>query len=1070
MAHSLHEWITKLGYDAVPGITVRRSDDCPADRPFAAEIRTMFEGDQGLAADAFACIDRVPTVALIDRVELPNGRHDYRAAVRALCERLWNQNLVRILLVTEPDSFEVWSVDNPDVAPERVGRDDEDGLQTWSLSGLLGGRALANRGRWFDPDKRVDRHLLENIQELVRNLSTKAELSAPLARELTARTIFVAYLEDRGIISAGYHAEHKVGWLHELLGRADNAGLDRLFGQLQKDFNGDFLEPLKSGEARWADLDPGVLTYLHDFLNRTVLRSGQQDFWRYDFSEIPIELIAGIYETFLASKDDDHAAELAAKGASRTAAAARSKRKQGAFYTPRLLAEAVVDMALHGRDPLKEVIFDGACGSGMLLTAVFRRLMRAQQARAERAGLDERAYGFEARCELLETRIFGADIDEDACRLTSFSLYLALLSDLTPRDLAVLRAGGHKLPSLLGNIRRGKVEGDFLSPESEEANKERFTLLISNPPWRKLRKGDPGFESLAKWLVRTPKPHPHIPGRELAAAFAIAAASTLRAGGRAALILPVNMFLSAEGTRRAFRAGLLGRYHIRRVVNFADMRYLLFSDARHPFVVLVADARDRDETADISDETFAYETPKADIALAFGRLGLHGDDTTVLPASTLIDRTAQLALRYWGDARDMQVLRRLRAFGRVGDLVTARGWVAGKGFHLVDNDVRKPKDSWSIVTPAWLASMPFLDATRLGRDTPTTDSLVLETFPHERIAREPPEPRLFSGPRVIWPDGTNPAKGINAIYAERPFSFQHSLGVLAAPEDETGRLLARFLATYMRSTLGGWLSLLLSASVSAERAKLHQGELLEWPFWHPEAHPDPALAWKALARIDTLLSRLDDGPEVLAGHRYAGLKPELDDAVFDYFLIRADERSLIEELVKVIGPSVQPAGLGYKSLAKEIRMPPAPERLERYVRRLAQEMERWRDATGGAGRLRTSYWTARRVPLGVAMLEVDAADGAEPRLERADPEFLQELADALDRTVRLPGGALLNVPNLTIIDGRRILLVKPLVTRYWLERSASADAARIATELQAVEGHREHEGPSTDLTPPDAFR
>lgn len=43
---------------------------------------------------------------------------------------------------------------------------------------------------------------------------------------------------------------------------------------------------------------------------------------------------------------------------------------------------------------------------------------------------------------------------------------LALLSDLNPRDLAVLRNGGHKLPALRRNIRRG-AEGDFFGVDSD---------------------------------------------------------------------------------------------------------------------------------------------------------------------------------------------------------------------------------------------------------------------------------------------------------------------------------------------------------------------------------------------------------------------------------------------------------------------------------------------------------------------------------------------------------------------------------------------------------------------------
>jgi hypothetical protein len=281
-------------------------------------------------------------------------------------------------------------------------------------------------------------------------------------------------------------------------------------------------------------------------------------------------------------------------------------------------------------------------------------------------------------------------------------------------------------------------------------------------------------------------------------------------------------------------------------------------------------------------------------------------------------------------------------------------------------------------------------------------------------------------------------------------------------------MLARFLATYMRSTLGGWLSLLLSASVSAERAKLHQAELLEWPFWHPDAHPDPARAWAALTRIDQLISQLDDEPELLAPLRYAAIRPELDDAVFNYFMIRPDERTLIEELATVIGPSVQPAGLGYRSLARELRMSPSLHRLERYVGRLTREMEGWRDATGGAGELCARYWTARRVPLGVAILEIGEASATTARTGTTDAEFLQELADALGRVADRPGEALLTVPNLTIVDGARILLVKPLVTRYWLERAASADAARIASELQALATGAATNAPRTHLSAPDA--
>lgn len=1055
---NVERWIAELGYDTVPGVTVRRDQGCDADQPFASEIRAMFDRDRGVAAAAVACIDRVPTIALIDQQDLPEGPAESVLALRGFCERLWNQNLARVVLVAWPDRFEAWSIDNPRAEPESITAGQTSAVATWSMTGVLGGSVLKGREAWFDADRRVDKTLLDSVQQLVAGMRTDQLISPALARELIARIIFVSYLEDRRIVSDEYRSKHQVGWLHDLLSARDVPGLDRLFLRLQKDFNGDFLKPMASADSLWADMPPAVFDLLHQFLSRTVLRSGQQDFWRYDFSEIPIELIAGIYETFLASKDDDALDAMETEDEvtrvldPRQTPSARAKRKQGAYYTPRLLADAVVGMAFEHRDLGVQTIFDGACGSGMLLTAAFRRLIRARQADAERADLDESAHGFEARCAILLEQIFGADIDEDACRLTSFSLYLALLSDLAPRDLAVLRAGGHKLPSLAQNIRRGAVEGDFFSAESEKANRARFSILLSNPPWRKLRDGDPAIASVAGWRERQETHKPHVPAREIAAAYTLAASACLAPGGRAALILPINLFLSTERTRREFRGDLLKRFRVERIVNFADMRYLLFADARHPFIVLICEARAADQPVEtIPAEQFAYQTPKADIALAFGRLSLHEADTATLASTALLDTVPQLALRYWGDAQDYQLLQRLWAHGRVGDLLADHGWVAGKGFHLVDNDRRRPADTWSIPAPASFRENRFLDAKRLTRDLPVLDRQALQDFPHDRIARVPEgEERLFSGPRVLWPDGTNPAKGINAVYADSGFTFQHSLGVLSAPDDETGRLTARFIACYMRSTLGSWLSILLSASVSGERAKLHMNELADWPFWPVASHPDPERCWRVLREIDTLLQSVEAADPLSAPQRYAGLSPAIDELVFDYFGIDAEIRAVVREFACVIGPSIQPAGLGYKSMVKPLRMQPGPQLLERYAARLAHEIERWREATGGTGYVQATVWTARRAPLGAAVLEIVAA-GAEPMSPRmADDTVLEEIAQALMRVAGRADERLFHVANLTILDAARILIVKPLITRYWLERSAAADAARIAVDLQVM--------------------
>ncbi|QLH72745.1 N-6 DNA methylase [Rhodopseudomonas palustris] len=1033
---TIERWTRDLGYGDVPGALLADADQVPADHPFATEVVGMFDPGSDVGASAVLCIDRVPTVCLVDAEQLKGDERAKADQIRRFCERLWNQNLARIVLVVADDYVDAWSVDDPQAPCERLSDGSGIALTEFSFQGLLSGEILKNRATWFDPHKRVDKTLLDNVRVLVERLS--GTIAANIARELTASVIFVAYLEDREIITDAYRASRNVSSLIELLGNYNAIGLERLFGQLQKDFNGDFLATDGRHEATWRGLPPRAFEELHHFLRRTVLRSGQTAFWRYNFAQIPIELIAGIYETFLGQKAETEAEA----GESVTA-----KRKQGAYYTPRLLSDWVVEQALAGLDPLEQRIFDGACGSGMLLTAAFRRLMRAQRAAAH--AKNNNNHDFAARCRLLLGNIFGSDIDEDARRLTAFSLYLALLSDLAPRDLELLRKGGHKLPSLKKNI-RSHGQGNFFSQDSESINREQYTVFLSNPPWREMPPGAPETTVVEAWAERQPNTV-HWPKRQIAAAFALAAADSLTAHGRVAMILPIGLFISAEPSTRRFRANLLSRYKIDRITNFADMRRLIFVDADHPFVVMIATRR-AEAVDDLSAEQFEYWTPKTDIALAFGRLTLHGADRTILRAPALIDETPHLRLRYWGTLQDLALLERLWQHGSVNDLRSRFGWEKGKGFHRVDNDRRIPRHLRSVIPSRWLLTHKFLKAERIPGDLPIVDKLCLERFPYERIAREPDELRRnFKGARVIWPDGTHPENGVKAVFAEDPFSFQHSVGVLSAPDNENGRLEARFLTAYMRSSMGTWLSLLLSPSVAAERPKLHVNELLSWPYWPAAGHPQPKKAKAILKKVDRLFKTIESAEPLTRPAKYAARKAEFEELVFDYFALRPEERVLVQELATYAGQSLQPGSLSYEMLVKSMRRPPERDQIERYCKRLVQVLTEWRNATGGKGELSAVAWTARSIPLGgviVTISESKPRKAIANRLEddRVVAELLNIVATAMDGSSE----QMLTVPDVIVVKGDRITVVKPLVTRFWLERAAIEDASKLAGEINAI--------------------
>ncbi len=1025
-------WIADFGYHRVAGALVAEGEDAVDRHPFAPELRQIFDPEAGTGGNAVFCVDRVPTVCLVDQSKLsadPARRHD---EIRDFCERLWNQNLARVVLVTDPNWLEAWSVDNPDAPPRRYSLSEREAArQAWSVSGLLGGEALRGRDSWFDPRRRVDKMLLDNILVLVENLSG-CGLEAAAARRLVARLIFITYLEDREIVGETYRTLRGVRPLFDLVRERDRSGLRTLINRLRKDFNGDFLTSADS-ELGWEDLADDAFVWIHDFLSQTALRTGQTSFWRYDFSKIPIELIASIYETFLASRDEkieDPASETA-------------KRKQGAYYTPRLLADWVVELAIAGRDILSEKIFDGACGSGMLLTAAYRRVVRAYETREASLGRAPVA-DFVTRRKLLLDHIHGGDIDEDACQLTAFSLYLALLSDLHPRDLAELRRGGYKLPTLAKNIRRGG-EGDFFSEASEAVNRGRYGIFLSNPPWRKLRAQEPAAKAVEAWRLRQPAPQPHVPKRQIAAAFALGAADALAAGGRVALILPVTPFVSGDPTQRDFRAHLLGRYRIEKIVNFSDMRRLIFADAVHPFVVLIATARPPEERfASIEAERFQYWTPKTDIALAFGRLAVHGGDRADLPASALLTDEAQLATHYWGAEPDIALLQRLLRMGSIRDLMAA-GWIDAKGFHAHDKDVRRDPATWYTAVPKWMAQGRFLSAKALPKDVPFVPVKHLKPFPFDQIARVPYR-RLFEGPRVLWPDGAHPEDGVKAVYAEEVFSFQHSLAVLSAPATEEGRLTARFLTAYLRSPMGLWLLLLLSSSVASERPKLHVCEALDWPFWSLDRHPEPERARSIMAKVDSLIAQAETADELLQPKAWSDIQSPVDRLVYSYFRLSADEIAMIEELASLAGSALQPTSLRHASLTKPLRTAPSDDMMQAYAQTLAETLAAWRDATGGGGEIRVATWTGRSVPLGAAVLTL--GDQMPDRLQ--DDSIIDALAEALHRVTTLSTESLLTLPDVAIVDGNRIFLVKPLVARFWMRRCALEDANQLALQLQGI--------------------
>ena len=1024
-AVQVESWLEGLGYSDQPEFLHRRGEVVPPTHPYALEIHALLQGDGTVRARAVFDVEGVPTIVFLDDDANSGVRVHALDEVR---KRIWNQNLATIVLhvrgvraVALPARKLESTESEHSLRLEEVRRDGP-----FSASDVQSARLTTRLPDWFDREARVDHKLLDNISKAVQRLTQvgfdgggKEPQRKKLAELLMGEILFVSYLEHRGIVGKTYRSRRDVRPLLDMVGGEDRQGVQRLIESLRSDFNGDFL----AGDSLdpWRLLTPLGYDLLSQFLRRTDMQTGQEDFWNYDFSHIPVELLSGLYEMFLSPKE---------------------QTKQGAFYTPRHLAALAVDQAFeHSENPLAETIFDGACGSGILLTTAYRRLIAlSEQQQGQRLTFAE-------RCELLQRTIFGGDTNPMACRVTAFSLYLSIFEGLKPADIIQAQErDAAKLPTLKGsNLAVGPEAGDFFKDDHSFAGR-CFSLVISNPPWREPA-GDEQTTADA-WADSSGAP---VTRRQIAGAYALRALEFLENGGQACLLLPVGQLLGDTSVK--FVTRLMWRYQPLRIINFGDLQGLLFPAASHACHLFVGQRRqDHDRLVLPFRETFDYCVPKADFTVSLGHFTLQSADLHRLQTVSVVDDPQRLVRLMWGDASDLSIWARLSVRGTLGEFAkSARGgWtrVCRKGVHLTD----KGRTS---VSAEPLRDLPHLRADALKTGSPMIHKDLLGAWPKDKttvVGLNDALLRVFDGPRVVFPDGFSKQElNLRTHYYGGKATFTHSVGVISSSREEDAPLL-KFVAVYLRSNLARYFLMLCAWKMLCERNGVHLKDVKKFPFFEPEAAPNPAAARRALLSICAHMDDLAELPSHQQPGRFKELRRELDQLVYEYFGLTGEEQALIEETVALLMPSVRPRSLtGLNTLAQRIV---DFEGYNIYASALGEALTLWRMRMNGDGRFRvtvTGSQPTREGPLGVVRIDREGGDGAPVcKVLVDDSVVLQTLAMLQSSGLRRiwSGPALSLVPDTHVwIDGS-LYLVRPAAKRNWTIRQARRDAEHVVRIVQ----------------------
>jgi len=315
---------------------------------------------------------------------------------------------------------------------------------------------------------RIARELYRENKKAFPEPSTKhgAARLAEAAQRIVDRLVFVRVCEDRGITSYGE--------LREAVNTArDNQRqlypeLVSLFRRFDARYNGYLFKAHFSEDL---SLPPGLLV---DFIRSLYLPDGP-----YRFHAIADDILGIIYERFLAS------AITVTRGLVDAEPKPEVRHAGGVYYTPRFVVDTIVRRVvgpkIEGKGPpaiLDVKILDPACGSGSFLIAALEYLythcLKCFEADSKSAILEtkvkrkkvKKKLGFQDaegnwhlmpqfRGQILQSCIYGVDIDSQAVEVTIMSLYLKMLEGRLPehwqRDLLEARL----LPPLDNNIRCG---------------------------------------------------------------------------------------------------------------------------------------------------------------------------------------------------------------------------------------------------------------------------------------------------------------------------------------------------------------------------------------------------------------------------------------------------------------------------------------------------------------------------------------------------------------------------------------------------------------------------------------
>ena len=901
----------------------------------------------------------------------------------------WNLGEAPLLFVVTPDEILIYNNYEAPQAVENGNLDPTAGIiETLNLTDGLASqrlalqkyhRSLLESGEYwrqsmtrFDAQSRVDATLMSNLRimrrTLINQISKRCDKSketiTSVVHSLLSRSIFIKYLEERKdsnketVFPQGFYSNFLESAKQYTDVLNSKEATYSLFRTLKEKFNGDTLQV---SEVEIEIITQNDLDELRTFiLGDSELESKQLALWPfYSFDIIPIQLISSIYELFFHLSDEDD--------------------EKGTYYTPLHLVNLVMDEVYPWEGEYKDTsFFDPSCGSGIFLVEAYRRLVCRWMSQN-----DVHAINCDQLNLLLKNSIFGVDINEEAIRVASFSLSLAMCDFLDPRSI------WDKLsfPRLLDN---NLISSDFFD-EDKSFNNRKYDVIVGNPPWQSNITG--------KTKEYLKKANRVIGDNQIAQAFSIKCSGLCKQNGIICLLMPSKgLLFNRSDKSRTYRANLFSDNNVLAIINLSVYRKFLFDHASGPAAAIIYTPKKEE-----INQPIVYCTPKPIYTIEdIRKFSIDPTDICRIPRD-IIDDDRIWKIAMWGAPRDLELIGKMQStfapmssFIEENHMITAEGFKRGNRTHQCCD----------------FEGLPLVEAKSFKPYYVSSDELPIVDFnDFECIVKNARE--IFAAPHLIIKQSHKNGTFLSEVL-DYDAVFNHSLlGV----HGNINKL--KYLSVIIGSRVFSYYHILTNRKWLVERDELEAGDIWQTPI------PKPNNA--ELTEACNIFDKLVNSPK----ENYL-----LEQFVRNMYRLKEYECYQIDDVIDYVYDY-------FKNKKRSVSFSrPNIDSYKLYCSSVKGVLTR----TFGTGVNFSGDLYLGDAPLSVLVLNVEHPSTKDLNVI-INNDQLNEILLNLDRSLIDNQQMVFVRRNLRIYQREKIFIVKPAQRKYWTYSAACRDADEIFEDI-----------------------